>query len=452
MQNQEIVSNLKLRAGWGQTGNSGGPTDLSATGLNVDGMYVYYRQGAAMGLGTGTPSVVKGYYPVLKDTNLKWETNEQLNIGLDAGFLHGDLNVSLDYFVRTSKDLLLERQIRPTSGYDKIYTNYGEIENKGLEFMVSYNHRVNKDFSWNATLTGSTLKNKVKKMGDVLYNTNSDSSANANPTGDGSNTGAVGAADGYHWGNHSICMEGEAVGSFYGYRVQGIIRSQADLDYVHNRPGVDENGNKITVDSQPNAQLGDYIFKDLNGDGMVNEQDMDILGNGFPTLNYGLNLGAQYKNFDFSIQMHGVFGQKIFSYSAMRLTNMFSSDDGCCPNILVESANNAWSPVNPNGSEARLSFIDLNNNMRASDAWVKNGNFLKISNLQVGYTLPKVIAKKLMIQNARVYVAVQNLLCISPYNKYGDPECGQGSVLYTGLDTGRYPMPRTYAAGINVTF
>lgn len=450
MQNQEVVSNLKLRAGWGQSGNSGGATDLAVTGLNVDGMYVYYNEGAAMGLGTGTPNVIKGYYPVLKDTNLKWETNEQINIGIDAGFLKGDLNVTLDYFVRKSKDLLLYRQIRATSGYAQIYTNYGEIENKGLEFSVAYNKRVNKDFSFNVTLTGSTLSNKVNKMGDDLFSTNSDSSGQG--TGDGSNTGAVGAADGYHWGNHSICREGEAVGSFYGYRVEGIIKSQADLDYVHNRPGVDEDGNPITVDSQPAAQMGDYIFKDLNGDGIINESDMDILGNGFPAFNYGLTLGAQYKNWDFSVQMHGVLGQKIFSYSAMRLTNMFSSDDGCSPNILVESANNAWSPTNQNGTEARLSFIDPNYNMRASDAWVKNGNFLKISNLQVGYTLPKAIAQKCQIQNARIYVAIQNLLCISPYNKYGDPECGQGSVLYTGLDTGRYPMPRTYAAGINVTF
>ncbi|MCQ2242756.1 MAG: TonB-dependent receptor [Bacteroidaceae bacterium] len=461
MQNQNVVSNLKLRAGWGQTGNSGGETDLAVTGLNVDGMYVYYNQGAAMGLGTGTPNVIKGYYPVLKDTNLKWETNEQLNIGVDAGFLNGELNVSIDYFVRKSKDLLLYRQIRATSGYDQIYTNYGEIENKGLEFMASYNHRVNKDFSFSATLTGSTLTNKVNKMGDDVFNTNSDSSSNANPTGDGSNTGAVGAADGYHWGNHSICREGEAVGSFYGYRVEKIITTQADLDKAH-------------AQGQTAAKMGDYLYKDIAGkkatqedvdkglakkvgddlgaDGVLNESDMDILGNGFPALNYGLTLGAQYKNFDFSVQMHGVLGQKIFSYSAMRLSNMFSSDDGCTPNILAEAAKNAWSPSNPNGTEARLSIIDENYNMRASDAWVKNGNFLKISNLQVGYTLPKTIAKKCMIQNARIYVAIQNLLCISPYNKYGDPECGQGSVLYTGLDTGRYPMPRTYAAGINVTF
>ncbi len=450
MKNVEWVDNLKLRFGWGQTGNSGGATDMSVIGLNQDGMYVYYGPNTAIGIGSGTPNVIRGYYNVLKDTSLKWETNEQLNFGIDAAFFGSKLVLGLDYFIRTSKDLLLWRNIRPSSGYSTIYTNYGEIENKGIEFLVGYNTRINKDWSINAQLTGSTLTNKVKKMGDPIYNTNSDSSGQG--TGDGSNTGAVGSADGYHWGNHSICKEGEAVGSFYGYRVEGIIRTEADLEYVHNRPGVDEDGNPITVDSQPKAKLGDYIFKDLNGDGNINEDDMDILGDGFPALNYGLTLGANYKNFDFTLQAHGVFGQKIYSYSAMRLTNMFSSDDGTSPNILTEAANNAWSPSNPNGSEARLSLLDENYNMRASDAWVKNGDFLKISNIQIGYTLPKAISAKMLIQNARIYLAVQNVVCISGYNKYGDPECGQGSVLYTGLDTGRYPMPRTYAFGVNVTF
>ncbi len=432
----EWIDNLKLRFGWGQTGNSGGATDLSVTGLNQDGMYVYYNASNPIGMGTGTPNVVLGYYNVLKDTNLKWETNEQTNIGIDAAFFNSKLVVSLDYFIRKSKDLLLYRNIRPTSGYSTIYTNYGEIENKGLEFMVGYNTRINKDWAINATLTGSTLTNKVKKMGDPIYNTNSDSSGQG--TGDGSNTGAVGSADGYHWGDHSICMEGEPVGSFYGYRVEGVITDQAMLD-------------KALAQGQ-NAKMGDYLFKDLDGNGTLNESDREILGNGFPSLNYGLTLGATYKDFDFTMQMHGVLGQKIYSYSAMRLTNMFSSDDGTSPNILTEAADAAWSPTNPNGTEARLSLLDENYNMRASDRWVKNGDFLKISNIQIGYSLPKAIASKLLIQNARIYLAVQNVVCISGYNKYGDPECGQGSVLYTGLDTGRYPMPRTYSFGVNLTF
>ena len=437
MKDIKWIDNLKLRFGWGQTGNSGGATDLAVTGLNVDGRYIYYNNTDAIGMGTGSTNITTGFYNVLKDTDLKWETNEQTNLGLDAALFGGQLVIGLDYFVRTSKDLLLYRNIRPSSGYDKIYTNYGEIQNKGLEFSIAYNKRINKDLSINATLTGSTLKNEVKKMGDPIYNTNSDSSGQG--TGDGSNTGAVGAADGYHWGNHSICKEGEAVGSFYGYRVEGII---TDADMLA----------KAKAQGQEKAQLGDYLFKDLNGDGTLNEQDMDILGNGFPKLNYGITLGATYKNWDFTMQMHGVFGQDIYSYSAMRLTNMFCSDDGTSPNILSEAASNAWSPSNPTGTEARLSILDENYNMRASDAWVKNGDFLKISNIQIGYTLPREIAKKCMLQSARVYLSVQNVCCISGYNKYGDPECGQGSVLYTGLDTGRYPMPRTYSCGINVTF
>ncbi len=448
------LNNLKLRAGWGQTGNSGGATDLSVAGLTTsDTKYTYYNPGQGMGLPNGM-TFDTGFFAPLVDTNLKWETNEQTNIGIDAAFLNSEIIFTFDWFNRTSKDLLLYRQVRPSSGDVSVYTNYGEIENTGIEFSLGYNKRINRDWTISATFTGSTLKNKVKKMGADLFNTNSDSSGRG--TGDGSNTGAVGSADGYHWGNHSICREGYAVGSFFGWRVDRIIRTQEDLDYVHNRPGVvyDEDGNPqdVIVDSQPNAQLGDYMFKDLNGDGLIDENDRDVLGHGFPSFNYGLNLSATYKDFDISMYMYGVAGQKIMSYSAMRLNNMFSSDDGYAPNILAEAAAAAWSPENPNGTNTRLSFLDKNNNMRVSDAWVKNGNFLKIANIQIGYTVPKFITSKAMIESARIYFGIQNLACISGYNKYGDPECGQGSVLYTGLDTGRYPMPRTYTLGLNIQF
>ena len=425
------LNSLKLRAGYGRSGNLGGIDSYMSLALVQPNGIVSVN---------GAPSTTLG---VTRNANpdLKWEVKRTFNIGLDAAFFGSELVIGLDYFIRTSKDLLITRNIRPSSGFATIYTNYGEIQNKGLEFMVGYNKRINKDWGISATLTGSTLVNKVKKMGDPIYNTNSDSSGQG--TGDGSNTGAVGAADGYHWGNHSICKEGEAVGSFYGYRVEGIINNEEMLA-------------KAKAQGQ-NAKMGDYLFRDISGpegkpDGILNELDMDILGNGFPSLNYGLNLGVTYKNFDFTMQMHGVFGQKIFSYSAMRLTNMFSSDDGTAPNILSEAAAAAWSTSNPNGTEARLSYLDENYNMRASDAWVKDANFLKISNIQIGYNLPHEIAKKLLLQSARVYLSIQNVACISGYNKYGDPECGQGAVIYTGLDTGRYPMPRTYALGFNVTF
>ena len=454
MKDVDWVSNLKLRVGWGQTGNSGGATDFAVAGLSTANVkYSYYQEGQGIGANNGL-NFSTGFYSPLVDTNLKWETNEQLNFGLDFGLLNGDLNVTLDYFIRTSKDLLLNRQIRPSQGNTAIYTNYGEIQNKGFEFGISYNKRLNKDWTISAQLNGSTLKNKVKKMGEPLYNTNSDSSGQG--TGDGSNTGAVGAASGYYWGNHSICKEGEAVGSYYGYRCIGIYTNESQ--FTETETVIGEDGKEKTILKYPHeggdaaAKLGDYIFEDVNKDGALDEKDMVILGNGFASFNYGLNLGASYKDFDISLYMYGELGKEIFSYSAMRLSNMFASDDGTTPRILQEVAGNAWSAENPNGTYSRLSIKDTGHNMRASSNWVKNGNFLRISNLQIGYTLPREISKKALLQSARVYLSISNLACISPYNKYGDPEIGQGSVLYTGLDTGRYPMPRTYTLGLNVTF
>jgi hypothetical protein len=131
---------------------------------------------------------------------------------------------------------------------------------------------------------------------------------------------------------------------------------------------------------------------------------------------------------------------------------MFPSDNGTTPNVLKEVAQNAWTSTNPSTTVPRLSFLDLNYNMRGSDAWVKNGDFLKISNLQVGYNFDKNLLKVIHVEGARINFSIQNLLCVSSYNKYGDPEAGQGSVLYTGLDTGRYPNSRTYAIGLNIQF
>ena len=459
MKNVKTITNLKLRVGWGQTGNAGNMGGKGVAGLLMQNVrYSYY--GSGQGLGSpNTPGSYwsPGFYAGLVDTNLKWETNEQLNFGIDLGILNGDLNVTLDYFIRRSKDLLLDRQVRPSTGFYSVYTNYGEIENKGFEIGINYNKQLNQDWSINAQLTASTLSNKVKKMGDPVYYTNSDSSGQG--TGDGSNTGAVGAASGYYWGNHSITMEGEAVGSFYGYRCIGIYTNDSQFTETKTVKYVDENGQtkEKTILRYPHEgesatpKLGDYIFEDVNEDGVLDENDMVVLGNGFPKLNYGLTLGASYKNFDFSIYMYGELGKKIFSYSAMRLSNMFTSDDGTAPRILQEVADNAWTPSNPNAEYSRLSFQDKALNMRASDKWVKTGDFLRISNIQIGYTLPRDIAKKAYLQSARVSLSIANLACFSPYKKYGDPETG-GTILVTGLDTGRYPMPTTYTLGLNVTF
>ena len=457
----KFVDNLKLRVGWGQTGNAGNIQGKAVSALKADGAYVFYptSPGSAGAFG-GNRERETGWIAPLVDTNLKWETTEMLNFGVDFAFLQ-DWDITLDYFIKKTKDLLLYQQIRPTAGFTQVYTNYGEIENKGFEFAVGYHKQFNKDFGINVRLTGSTIKNKVKKMGEPLYNT-----ASGN-TGAGAYDGSqVGAVDGNgHWNNHSICIEGEAVGSFYGYLTDGVIKDQADLDAYYNyfwgpTGELDENGNpkyypgdsesKINAAEGHPLAIGDIKFKDLNGDHCIDQNDRVILGNGFPKLNYGITVGANYKDWDFNLYMYGVFGQDILSYSAMKLSSMTQLDDQTVPNILQEAYEAAFR--NGSGSLPRLSIKDFNRNTRVSDMWVKNGDFLRIANLQVGYTLPQNIAKMLSIQKARVYVGVNNLLCISGYNKYGDPECGSGSVLYQGLDTGRYPQPRTFMAGLNVTF
>lgn len=443
LQDYEWLDNAKIRLGWGQTGNAGGMTGRSTYALtSANTKYQFYTEGQGGGATVHIANNrVVGFYAPLVDTNLKWETNEQTNIGVDLGFLGNDLNISMDYFIRNTKDLLLDMQIRPSAGEGYIYTNYGEIQNSGFEFSINYGKQLTKDWRINVALNGSTLKNEVKKMGLPYTSTcsGSNSTYSAYDTdADGSNIGAI-SGTGFMWNNHSICTEGEAVGSYYGWRVDKIIKSDDDLA-------------KAAAQGQNEAKKGDYLFKDLNDDGVIDDNDREVIGNGIPKFNFGLNLTATYKDWDFSIYTYGVLGMDILSYSAMRYTIINKSDDGCTPALLKSCYEKIWSEDNPNGSLPRLTMLDKNYNSRISDAWIKNGNFWKISNIQVGYSVPKKLLRPIGVHAARAYVAVQNIATISPYHKYGDPEVGQGSVLYSGLDTGRYPTPRTYMCGLSVTF
>lgn len=435
----KAISNAKVRIGWGQTGNAGGIAGRSTYALSsADTKYNFYTPGAGGG-STGSFDRVVGFYAPLVDTNLKWETNEQTNFGLDLGFLNNDLTVTMDFFTRKTKDLLLERQIRPSAGNTSIYTNFGQIDNTGFEFSVNYNKKLNKDWAINVAFNGSTLKNKIKKMGvDYTATCTGGNSTYSADEIDGSNLGAI-SGTGFNWNNHSICREGEAVGSYYGYKVAGIIKTQEQLD-------------KAKAQGQ-DAQIGDFLFVDTDKNGTLDDNDRVILGNGLPKFNFGLNLSATYKDWDFSLYTYGVLGMDILSYSKMRLSIMNPADDSWTPALLKDSYQNMYNAeTNPNGTLPRLTRLDNNKNSRISDAWVENGNFLKISNIQVGYNVPKKFLSSFGLTAVRAYVAVQNLCTISPYTKYGDPEVGQGSVIYSGLDTGRYATPRTYMCGLNITF
>lgn len=442
LKSNPIISNLKLRLGWGQTGNAGNIGNKATASLTSNTIqYFFYPQNGVAGLGTQR-QLSNGYVRSLVDTRLQWETNEQSNIGIDLGLWNKSINLTVDYFTRSSKDLLLYQNIRPSAGYYEVYTNFGEISNKGIEFSLNYNKQLNRDWNISATLTGSTIKNEIKSIGvDQFF-------VNETASGDGSNQGAVGNPSNMHWDGHSIMRDGYAIGSFYGYEVEGIFQSQAEVDAAN------AEAQEVGIDwyQQDRTGPGDYKYKDLDGNGYIDAEDMTILGDGFPKLNYGLNLTAAYKNFDISVYSYGVYGVKINSYSAMSLSNMFGSDNGTVPNILNSASNEAWTPQNNSNSVTKLSILDYNRNMRGSDAWVKKGDYFKISTIQIGYNVGDQILSSLKVEGLRISLSVQNLLTISSYNEYGDPEIGQGDVKFTGLDTGRYPMPRTYTLGLNLQF
>lgn len=421
IKNTGIFSNLKLRVGWGQTGNAGNSTNLSIDQLSSNRIAYYHWMNNETKVAPGLAQVAE------IDTNLKWETNEQKNFGLDLGFFNNNLNISLDYYIRDAKDLLLYRPLRPSTGYNSFYTNAGHIRNSGFEFMIGYQKQVG-DWYYNVKVNGATLKNEAIDVGEGIF---------ANE----------GASDGNYWNNYSITKDGYPVASFYGWRVEGIFQSKAEIDALNAK--VPENTNGGYYQSQ-STQPGDYKYKDLNNDGYINDEDREVLGDGYPTLNYGLNITVGYKNWDFSLYGYGVAGQDILSYAYRNLTNMYISDGGY-RNILADVAKNAWTPENHSTKYPRLTKSDKNHNVQVSDAFIKSGDFFKIQNLQVGYTFPKMKIGNLKVNNLRVYAAVTNLLTITSYPA-GDPEIGTDKVLQTGFDGGRYPFPRTYSFGLTVGF
>jgi TonB-linked SusC/RagA family outer membrane protein len=427
-----IFDNLKLRLGWGQTGNAGNATTNAVEQLTSSRVtFTYGKQDGSLLLGSDNERFT-GYQRSKEiDTNLKWETNEQTNIGLDVSVLKNSLNLTLDYFIRDSKDLLLNRQLRASSGFTQVYTTVGEIRNTGFEFSLNFKKEFG-DFFVNATLNGSTLKNRVVNVGDPIY---------SSPSYDAGRD---------EWSTASITQNGYAVGSYYGYVVEGIFQSQAEVAAANAAAAQATNG-QVKAYQLDRTSAGDFKYKDIDGNGYINAADRAVLGNGFPKLNYGINLVLEYKAFDATIYGYGVAGMTIFSHSSMRFTSIFLSAGGT-QNTLKEYQYGAWSPENPDAIYPKLTIVDNNQNRKASSAYLQKGDFFKMANIQLGYSLPSNTAKKIGMTRARVYMSLENIACFSSYNKWGDPEVGNVNILATGFDGGRYPYPRSCSFGVNLTF
>ena len=454
MKNIKWLTNGKLRIGWGQTGNS-----------NIGG----YKWGSAMsvmetGLGTS-------YRPAnLKNLDIKWETQEQWNIGLDLGFFNGRVNLTLDWYKKMSKDMLMQLtlpSIMGTSGNGSSalaapYGNYGDIENTGLEISLNTRPIENKNFTWQSDFQISFNKNKLKSL-----------SGSTALLGYGQWTDVV-----------TRSVPGESLYNFYGYEVEGVYQSFEDIlnspvnTLQQNNPyTVTENadGSKTYAWStdatkynpKNTTYVGDIKYKDVNGDGIIDENDKTNIGSPLPDFTFGWNNTFTYKNFDLNIFINGSVGNKVGNYMKMKLTHMNSPWSNQLVDVKnrtrLQPANGVYSDWWYNdisnvvttgvSSMPRAAINDPNDNDAWSSRYIENGSYLRLKALTLGYTFDQKLIRKWGLSNLRLTFNITNLFTITGYDGY-DPEIGVSTASNNvyGLDNGRYPSPTTYTLGLNVSF
>ena len=450
MKNVKWLSNGKLRLGWGQTGNS-----------NIGG----YKWGSAMS--TMETGLGLSYRPAnLKNLDIKWETQEQINVGLDLGFLNGRIAVTADWYKKVSKDMLMQLtlpSIMGTSGNASSalaapYGNYGDIENTGFEFEIKTRPIETKDFNWQSDFQISFNKNKLKSL----------SGSTALP-GYGQWTDVV-----------SRSVPGESLYNFYGYEVEGVYQSFEDIlnspvnTLQQNNPIITNADGTKSWSTDPTkynpkntTYVGDIKYKDVNGDGVIDENDKTNIGSPLPKFTFGWNNTFVYKNFDLNIFINGSVGNKVGNYMKMKLTHMNSpwsnqlSDvqnrtrlqpkDGVYSDYWYNDISNVITTGESNTPRAAIN--DPNDNDAWSSRYIEDGSYVRLKALTLGYTFDEKLIKKLGLTNLRLTLNATNLLTITGYDGY-DPEIGVSTASNNvyGLDNGRYPSPTSVTLGVNVSF
>ena len=441
---KKVIDNGKLRLGWGQTGNSS--IGSYAWGAAIS------RMPSALGMGFRPSNI--------PNTSIRWESQEQYNVGLDLSFFTGRLNLTVDAYYKRSDDMLMSMQLpsymgTQGNGSSKLQApkgNYGSIENKGLEIALDAHPVQLKNFSWDSNFQISFNKNKLLSLSDT---------ENATLVGYG------------QWGD-VVCVSeiGKPLYNFYGYKVEGVYK---DLDDIQNsaKPakypsdGVFSRGNTVWV--------GDIKYKDVDENGVIDERDRTDIGSPLPKFTFGWTNTFRYKNLDLSIFLNGSYGNKVMNYNSLTLTHMNSTWtnqlqsvvskrarlEPIDPTIVYADGSKWYDHIdnvrvkNPGTKVPHTSINDPNDNDRISDRYVEDGSFLRIKNITLGYTFPKALLNKAKIENLRVYVNIQNLYTFTKYTGY-DPEVGASTQdstgLTYGLDNGRYPSPAMYSFGLNITF
>ena len=404
MQNQNVVNDLKLRLGWGKVGNQ-----------NIDNS-AYLSSIGTMRYVLGDQVVVGSQVSGIGNQKLKWETVEDYNIGIDAAFLQSRLRVTADWFRKTSHDMLMKKDNLLLLGYPmwngQMWENVGEMRATGWELGFNWQDNIG-DFNYGVGLNLSSVKNKAITLnGDYIYT-------------------------GSHNGDYIIRNEaGQLISQFYGYVVDGIFQNETEV-----RSYTSQTGELM----QPNAQPGDFRYKDLNNDGTIDENDKTYIGNPFPDLMMGINLNASWKNFDFLAQFYGTFGNDIYNLNKDR----YFGTDG--QNVIAGTYEKAWRPDNTNTDVPRLSVNDANgNHNKPSTFFVEDGSYMRLKLLQIGYTLPKNVLGPKM--TARISLSAQNLFTITGYSGMDPETAAMGSVTEAGIDWTGYPNPRTFLLGVNLNF
>lgn len=412
---------LKLRAGWGQNGNAQTINNFQWQGAFAFDTSSYYTF-------NGNPDqYVSGAAPSrLPNEDLTWETSEQLNIGLDARFLNGRLGFTADWYNKKTKDLLVAVPVDPTTGFSTQMKNAGTVENKGIELSLSWNDKIGKDFHYNVGWNMAYNHNEVTEVkSNQAYN-------NGGKDLLAQNTGYMARFE-----------EGHPIGYFWGYKTEGVMQNEADVQAY-----LDKNckGNAANSKQGTDIKPGDLKFVDVNGDGVINDDDKTELGNPHPDVTMGISLGASYKGFDLSVTGFGAFGQQV-ARSFRKFT------DGEFENFTTE-VYDYWHGEGTSNKYPLLAHMSAGPNWQTiSDIYIEDASYFRLQNLTVGYDFTK-IWKNSPFQQLRLYFAAQNLFTITGY-KGMDPENGTaiGSDSWvTGVDVGNYPQPRTYMVGVNVKF
>jgi len=400
---KDQVQSLKLRASYGSLGNQNIFNNYPTKALLSDTQYKPI-------FGITENAYYGRYESSIPNPNLKWEVTTQTDLGLDLTFLK-NFDLVFDYFVKESSDILLQVPITSVSGVtENPWRNAADVQNKGYEVSLSYNTKIN-DLGIRAYGNLSQVKNEVTSLGD-------------------GSTSAI-YSNTYNGQAITRTTVGGPISHYFGYKTDGIFKSQAEVDNYKNSAG-----EKL----QSNAQVGDVKFVDYNKDGKIGGDDRTNIGDGFPDVSYGFGADLDYKGFDLSLFFQGVAGFDVFNavkYQGMNVNpkyNQFSE-------IL-----DRYHPVNnPNGSGPRVSTLDENGNKQFSDLYVEKGDYLRLKNITLGYSLNKELLKKVKLDKLRLYVNLQNYLTFSKYNGF-DPEVGGNS----GVDYAQFPQPKTFLMGLNI--